>query len=151
MTEYSHSEVPSSNVSNFDQFRSAHHPESDPSIPCPESGTQPDSVFAARLLDSWAQLPSEALVYERIIYDAADDERLSSLISDETLTSRGASLHFTGEAFATTVKGLTIDPDKIQALEIMYRTNFIYQRTQQPQPVWHPMVAVLFERIIEEG
>lgn len=151
MTELPHSEVPSSNVSDFDQFRAAHHPEGEISIPTPEAEAQSDSVFAARMLDAWAQLPEEVSVHTHILFDAEDDERLARLIHDETLIEQGATLHFAGDAFATSMKSYALSPEKIEALETMYRLHFIYQRTPQTQPVRHPMVAVLFQRIIEES
>ncbi|GEM_PF-2325388 len=151
MTEYPHSEVPSSNVSDFDKFRAAHHHEGEISIPNPEAEVSSDSVFAARLLDAWAQLPEECSVHEHILYDAEDDERLSSLITDDSLVEHGATLHFAGDAFATTMKSYNVSPEKVHALEIMYRLHFMYQRTGQSQPVRHPMAGVLFERIINES
>ncbi len=151
MTEYPRSEIPSEDVTDINEFRSAHHPDTHLSIQNPETEPPPDSVFAARLLDAWAQLPKEVRVSEHILYDAADDERLSLLISDESITAQGATLHYTGQAFATTMRGYDISPEQIQALEIMYRTHFIYQKTQQPQPVQHPMAGVIFQRIIEES
>ena len=134
MTELPHSEK-SSNVSDMGEFLNSHYPELTKSNTDPEIAQVSDSTFAARLLDAWAQLPEAISVHEHVLHDASDDERLATLIEDDEMTHLGA---------------YRLSPEKIQALEIMYRLHFIYQRTERAQTVRHPMIPVLFQRIVEE-
>ena len=151
MTEYPHSDVPLSNVTHFGQFRSTHHPDLG-EVPLPSNPElEDDGIFAARRIQLWGELSDEAPAYQTILSDISGDKRLAELISNESLQSKGATLHFAGEAFAVSMRQHGLDPGAIIALESLYRLHFIYQRNSSSRPVRHPMVAVLFQKIMSEA
>lgn len=141
-------EPPHSNVSHLHDAHNPHFEVIEPDV-SPELS---DDILAFNLISHWGQFRQDQALSAIILSDVDASQRLQAMVGDTRLAELGASLHYTGEQFAISMKGYHLSDEQLVALELLYRVHFVYVRTHQGLAVTrHPMVDDMAQQIIAEN